>query len=179
MRALVKAESAPGLVLQDVPKPELGAEDVLINAPLEREMARVGFVYTGSAFIEVPVEEEWDPDNPPDPDVPPELEEVYAPTVLGQLISVCHRPFAILDNPLALPYRDGDYFAYFDVLPALARDEPTPVALVFRRPRPWEIDKDVTRMELPPRVEEEPASTDPGDAGGGTKDPDADGGDAR
>ncbi|MDH3668323.1 MAG: L-threonine 3-dehydrogenase [Paracoccaceae bacterium] len=31
MKALVKAESAPGLVMQDVPKPEIGPEDVLIK----------------------------------------------------------------------------------------------------------------------------------------------------
>ena len=31
MKALVKAEAAPGLVLQDVPEPEIGINDVLVK----------------------------------------------------------------------------------------------------------------------------------------------------
>ncbi len=130
---------------------DIRAEDVIINAPLEKEMARSGFVFTGSTFIE-------------DPEVEPEegkiAPEVFAPTVLGQLIALSHRPYAILDNPMALPYRDGDYFAYTEMLPLLSRDEPTPVALVFRRPRPGEIDPKATRMELPP-LEEKPSAGSP------------------
>ena len=37
MRALVKAKSAPGLWLQDVPKPEPGPDDVLIKRLSEND----------------------------------------------------------------------------------------------------------------------------------------------
>lgn len=120
---------------------DIRAEDLLINAPLEREMARVGFVFTGSSFVE---------DFEATPEEGKPLPEVYAPRVLGELVAISHRPYAILDHPLELPYRDGDYFAYSDVLPKLDPELPTPVALVFRRPRPGEIDLGITRMELPP-----------------------------
>ena len=131
---------------------DVRAEDVIINGPMETEMARCGFVFTGSQFIEDLEAEVAEGEKPP---------EVYAPRVLGQLIALAHRPTAILDNPLALPFRDGDYYAYGDVLPRLKRDEAVPVTVVIRRPRPGEIDETVTRMELPP-----PPKPDPEPEGG-------------
>ena len=128
---------------------DVRAEDVIINGPMEREMARCGFVFTGSQFIEDLEVEVAEGEKPP---------EVYAPRVLGQLISLAHRPMAILDNPLALPFRDGDYYAYGDVLPRLKRDEAVPVTMVIRRPRPGEIDRSITRMELPPPPKQDPIS---------------------
>jgi hypothetical protein len=132
---------------------DIRAEDVLINAPLEKEMARVGFVFTGSSFVE-------DFDAPREEGQPPP--EVFAPRVLGELVAISHRPYAILDHPLELPYRDGDYFAYADLLPELSRDAPTPVAMVFRKPRPGEIDPTITRMELPPLDPEARGRSTPG-----------------
>ncbi|MHC4936976.1 MAG: YdjY domain-containing protein [Planctomycetota bacterium] len=143
---------------------DVRAEDVVTNGPMERAMAYCGFVYTGSQFIEQEdiirgpgdrEAEDGDGGAPgegtaDEPEGGSEPRQVYAPTILGQLIALSHRPYAILDNPLALPWRDGDYYAYADALPRLRRDEPTPVTLVIRLPRPGEIDPRATRMELPP-----------------------------
>ena len=153
---------------------DVRAEDVVTNGPMELAMARCGFVYTGSQFIPeediIPgpgdrrPEDEEDDENAPGDDDSEKAEagaddekdapkEIYAPRLLGQLIAISHRPYAILDNPLALPFRDGDYYGYPDALPRMRRDEPTPISLVIRLPRPGEIDPTATRMELPPRRE--------------------------
>ena len=84
--------------------------------------------------------------------------DVYAPVVTGQIVSISHRPLAILDNPLGLPYVDGDYYAYPDALPSFSRDQPPSVTLVFRRPRQGEIDWKAIQMR--PMKETEPASPD-------------------
>lgn len=135
VRLRYSVETKDGTIVRDI-----RAEDVTINGPMEREMARVGFVFTGSTFVE---------DLDAEPDEDGNRPEVFAPRVIGQIIALSHRPYAMLDNPLALPYRDGDYYAYPDALPRLSEDAPTPVALVIRRPRPGEIDTTVTRMALP------------------------------
>jgi hypothetical protein len=125
---------------------DIRAEDAILNGAMEREMERSGFVFTGSQFIEdyrvEPVEGKPAP-------------QEFAPRLIGEIVALSHRPYAILDNPLELPFRDGDYYIYTDVLPLFRRDQPTPVAMVFRRPRPGEIDPRATRMELPaaPRQE--------------------------
>ena len=124
---------------------DIRAEDVILNGPMEWEMARCGFVYTGSSFIE-------DYEEEPTEGVPPSV--VYAPRVRGELIALSHRPYAIFDNPLALPFKDGDYYAYGDVLPSINHDSETLVSLVIRLPRRGEIDPAAVRMELPKRPEE-------------------------
>lgn len=128
---------------------EIRAEDCLLNAPMEQEMARCGFVLTGSRFVEI--------EEPVGDGEEPELvsREEFGARLTGELVSICHRPYAILDNPLALPYIDGDYYAYPGVLPLLRRDQKVPVSLIIRRPKPGEIDFSVTRMELPPRNAQE------------------------
>ncbi len=120
------------------------AENCLINAPMEREMARCGFAYTGSGFMVL--------DPPPGSPEGAEPTEEFMARVTGELISVSHRPWAILDNPLALPYPDGDYFAYGKVLP-WRRDgeEPPTVTVSIRKAKPGEIDPSAKRMELPKR----------------------------
>ena len=137
IRLRYQFQSADGqTVLRD-----LRAEDGIINGPMEYEMARCGFVFTGSTFIEDLTVETAEGETPP---------EIFAPRALGQLIALCHRPYAILDNPLALPYRDGDYYAYSDVFPATTGESPPSVPMVIRKPRSGEIHSQVTRMELPP-----------------------------
>ncbi|MDG1455457.1 MAG: YdjY domain-containing protein [Planctomycetota bacterium] len=128
------------------------AENCIINAPMEKEMARCGFAFTGSGFMKI--------DPPPSaPEGTPPKEEFMA-RVTGELISLSHRPWAILDNPLALPYTDGDYFAYSDVLPKMRRndqrDEPPGVRVILRKARSFEIDASAVRMELP-KLEATPA----------------------
>ncbi len=129
------------------------AENCLINAPMAREMARCGFAFTGSGFemLEPP---------PGAPEGTPAREEFMA-RVTGEIVALCHRPWSILDNPLALPFPDGDYFAYTDVLPAAQRDDPVPVTMLIHRAREAEIDEDALRMELP----------EPDEPGGETSEP--------
>lgn len=119
-------------------------ENCIINAPMEREMARCGFAYTGSGFLVL--------DPPPGAPEGAEPQEEFMARVTGELISLSHRPWAIIDNPLALPYPDGDYFAYGEVLP-MKRDgqDPPPVSVSIRKAKPSEIDPDAVRMELPSR----------------------------
>ncbi|MGE4614927.1 MAG: YdjY domain-containing protein [Planctomycetota bacterium] len=119
------------------------AENCLINAPMEREMARCGFCFTGSSF------EMLDP--PPGAPEGSEPQEHFMSRVTGEIVSLCHRPWAILDNPLALPYPDGDYFAYAEVLPAHRRDDPPQVTMLIRRVATGDVDPDAIRMQLPPR----------------------------
>ncbi len=120
-------------------------ERCIVNAPMEREMVRCGFAFTASGFLVL--------DPPPGAPEGAKPAEEFMARVTGELISLSHRPWAILDNPLALPYPDGDYFAYTDVLPQHRRDDPPPVTLLFRRALPGDIDPGAIRMELPPRGE--------------------------
>lgn len=124
------------------------AENCIINAPMEREMARCGFAFTGSGFLVL--------DPPPGAPEGAVAQEEFMARVTGELISLSHRPWAILDNPLALPYPDGDYFAYGDVLP-WSRDgnEPPTVQITIRKALASEIDPEAVRMELPRRRQEE------------------------
>ncbi|MGB1661391.1 MAG: YdjY domain-containing protein [Planctomycetota bacterium] len=125
------------------------AENCIINAPMEREMVRCGFAYTGSGFLLL--------DPPPGAPEGAEPKDEFMARVTGELISLSHRPWAILDNPLALPYPDGDYFAYGDVLPwKKDGNEPPPVRVSIRKALPGEIDPDAIRMELPRRGSIEP-----------------------
>ncbi len=135
---------------------EMRAEDCILNGPAEETMQRVGWVYFGSRFISEeplgpPLTEKGDalPESQPAREQKPR--KVYAPLLTGQLIALCHRPLAILDNPMGLPYVDGDFYAYAQVLPAVRRDEPTEVTMIFRRPREGEIDMKATHMR-PPKV---------------------------
>lgn len=77
-------------------------------------------------------------------------EMIYAPLVIGQFIALVHRPFAILDNPLQLPYPDPEFGAYGEMLPPFDPDDPTPVTLILRRPKPGEIDPNLKRMSFKP-----------------------------
>ena len=123
------------------------AENCLINAPMEQEMARCGFAFTASGFLVL--------DPPPGAPEGAEPAEEFMARVTGELISLSHRPWAILDNPLALPYPDGDYFAYGDVLPwRRDGDEPPRVTVSIRKAKPGEIDPAAIRMELPKREPE-------------------------
>ena len=125
------------------------AENCIINAPMEREMARCGFAFTGSGFLLL--------DPPPGAPEGAEPQEEFMARVTGELISLSHRPWAILDNPLALPYPDGDYFAYGDVLPwKKDGNEPPGVQVSIRKARPGEIDPEAVRMELPRRKPQHP-----------------------
>ncbi|MFQ5655455.1 MAG: YdjY domain-containing protein [Planctomycetota bacterium] len=152
---------------------EKRAEECLVNGPMDRPMARVGWVFTGSTFLEVeppPLSADAErgtgagagdeAEESPGQESPRPSKMVYAPRLAGQYIALCHRPLAILDNPLALPYVDADYYSAPEVLPPVDYDDPPPVTLVFRRPRAGEIDRAVVRMELPPLGEEEPAGDD-------------------
>ena len=133
---------------------DIRVEDCVLNAPMEREMARCGFLFTGSRFVEIEV-----PAGTGEGEATV-LKEEFGARLTGELVAICHRPYAILDNPLALPYIDGDYYAYPGVLPLLERDVRVPVSLVIRAPNRGEIDRGVTRMELPPRVLEESQQED-------------------
>ncbi|MDE0960588.1 MAG: YdjY domain-containing protein [Planctomycetota bacterium] len=127
-------------------------ENCLINAPMERTMARCGFSFTGSGF-------QW-LDPPPRAPEGAVAEEHFMARVTGEMVALSHRPWAILDNPLALPYPDGDYFAYSDVLPLHRRDDPPEVTMLLRRAVAGDVDPQAIRMELPPRPldrETEPA----------------------
>lgn len=98
----------------------------------------------------------------------PKSEMIYAPLVIGQYIALVHRPFAILDNPLQLPYPDPEYGAYFEVLPPYDPDEPTEVTLIIRRAKPGEIDPEIKRMTIKmPPAEGEGSGTEDGKAGDG------------
>ncbi len=118
-------------------------ENCLINAPMERSMARCGFSFTGSGFQLL--------DPPPGAPEGSVAQEHFMARVTGELVALSHRPWAILDNPLALPYPDGDYFAYSDVLPNHRRDDPPAVTLLLRRAVAGDVDPKAIRMELPPR----------------------------
>lgn len=182
---------------------ERRAEDCILNGLVSDTMERVGWVFTGSMFIEEAIppplpdrsgqSESSDPPtiDPPDggsrggagpePDGPapaaastPKTRTVFAAAETGQYITICHRPWAILDNPLGLPFPDGDYYAYPDMLPRVDRDDPVEVTLVFRRPREGEIDRTITTMRVPPRpahppggLPEEPATPPTPRPGGG------------
>ena len=128
------------------------AERCIINAPMEREMSRCGFAFTASGFLLL--------DAPPGAPEGTEPAEEFMARVTGEVISLCHRPWAILDNPLALPYPDGDYFAYAEVLPGHRRDDPPPVTILFRRAVPGDVDPAAIRMELPARRQEQEVDSD-------------------
>lgn len=150
---------------------ERRAEDCLLNGLVEDTMQRVGWVFTGSEFITLGA-------NPPPggpgggggAGVTPPREagtgeaageepaaQIFGATATGELIAVSHRPLAILDHPLGIPFPDADYYAYPDALPPLDRDNPTRVTLVIRLPRENEIDKSATLMKVPPPPETQPA----------------------
>lgn len=131
------------------------AERCIINAPMEQEMARCGFAFTGSGFLLLD----------PAPGAPPGTEpsEQFMAKVTGEIASLCHRPWAILDNPLALPYPDGDYFAYAEVLPQHRRDDPPPVTVLFRRAVPGDVDPKAVRMAMPARRQESEKDTNSAD----------------
>lgn len=163
------------------------AEECIFNALVEESMEPVGWVFTGSDFIQEPVlpdrrdggaprdatDVEHESPNGESPEsgvkddesggkdeTPPKMREVFGAKVTGQYIAVGHRPFALLDNPLGLPFPDPDYYADPDALPPkVAGEERTPVTLIFRLPRPGEIDKTITHMKVPPppKEKEEPA----------------------
>ena len=150
---------------------ELRAEDCILNTIVEEEMQKVGWVFTGSSFIQKP------PDIPPRDGDPrrlggkgtgklPQPEMVFAPLLTGEFISVCHRPWVLIDNPVAIPFPDAAYHANPLVLPPVDRDEPVLVTMVFRRDKPGEIDRSVVRMKVPP------PETDDDDAGATKKDDD-------
>ena len=143
------------------------AEKCILNALVEEEMERVGWVFTGSRFIE----ENPRLDDPPgggdsdagkkqEPEEEPKM--IFAPLVIGQFIAVCHRPYAILDLPIAIPFVDAYYYANPEVLPPIDHDNPVEVTMVFRRPKPGEIDRSIVRMKIPP-----PPPPDEGDDANG------------
>ncbi|MGE4631763.1 MAG: YdjY domain-containing protein [Planctomycetota bacterium] len=128
------------------------AERCIINAPMAREMSRCGFAFTASGFLML--------DAPPGAPEGTVAAEEFMARVTGEVISLCHRPWAILDNPLALPYPDGDYFAYAEVLPKHRRDDPPAVTVLFRRAVAADVDSSAIRMELPAREKESEADSD-------------------
>lgn len=90
---------------------------------------------------------------------PAKTREVFGAAATGQLIALSHRPFAILDNPLAIPFPDGDYYAYPDMLPNWGPDDgPPSVTVVIRLPKPGEIDPKAYRMRIPPPPKKESAA---------------------
>ena len=77
-------------------------------------------------------------------------------------------PTSAAKLPLGLHYLDGDYYAYPDVLPPMKRDDPTPVTMIFRKPRPGEIDLKITHMRPPKeRPDDESEESMEGDEGDG------------
>ncbi len=122
---------------------ELRVEDAIINQLSGEPMRRVGFVYTGSSFIR-------------DRRAEGEEQEIYAPVRTRQYIALVHRAFAILDNPLELPYPDPEYAARTEVLPNYVPGEPVPVTLTIRHPRRGEIDATVIKMPLKPKRRPQP-----------------------
>ena len=138
------------------------AENCIFNGLVSESMQKVGWVFTGSMFIEeeppLPLIDDDRRDTeakaaPPEKTSPPQ--KTFAPLLTGEFISVCHRPLTILDNPLALPFPDADYYANPEVLPPVKRDEPVPVTVIFRRPLEGEIDKKAVRMKIPPPPKKE------------------------
>ncbi|MGE3166356.1 MAG: YdjY domain-containing protein [Planctomycetota bacterium] len=159
---------------------ERRAEDCLLNGLVDDTMDRVGWVFTGSRFVQDPasfagpggVKPAAPTEPPPGSSDPPadsadsadEAEkprEVFGAAATGELVATCHRPLAILDHPLGIPFPDADYYAYPDVLPPTSRENPTRVTMVFRLPREQEIDRSVTLMRVPPRPDTQPATADP------------------
>ncbi|MFN0060024.1 MAG: YdjY domain-containing protein [Planctomycetota bacterium] len=157
---------------------EKRAEDCIVNLLAGTSMERTGWVYTGSLELELdpqrpPVDEprrdareespkDVAPPPLPDSEVAPAKERVYAAAYFGFLISLVHRPFAILDNPVELPYPDPEYGADPEVLPAVDFENPPAVTLTIRRPLPGEIDEKIVRMTITPREPPKGADREPG-----------------
>ena len=150
---------------------EKRAEDCIVNVLVEESMERCGWVFTGARDVEIPPPMQWDDDleegdveegedqagEKSDGDAeadeakePPKPKIVFGPTVTGELISMVHNPLCLLNNPLELPYDQGDYYADFEVLPSVPRDNPPKVTMIIRLPKKGEIDYGVKRMKVPP-----------------------------
>ncbi|MEM7263653.1 MAG: YdjY domain-containing protein [Planctomycetota bacterium] len=179
---ITNAEGKPEVV-------ERRAEECIINYLAEADMAPVGFVYTGSQFIPKDPLAGGDPNDPAverrlgkpkeesekadDGEPKKKQEMIYAPRELGQFIALTHRPFAILDNPLSLPYPDPEYGANTEVLPKVFRneeedEEPVRVTIVIRRPKKGEIDEKIIHMPFRMREPiDPPKEDDGGDDGAG------------
>lgn len=126
----------------------LRAEDCIINGLAEKPMARTGWVFHGSRFYK---REDGGG-------------EVFLADLEGFLVSVSHRPGAILDNPVGLPYPDGEYHANPEILPVPDFDNPVPVKMIIRRPNKGEIDTSVNLMPVK-KVKERKGKEEPADQG--------------
>ena len=142
---------------------ERRAEECLLNSLVEESMDSVGWVFTGGGWLDLPHEphhggagrgsgkndsKDWEP------------RSMLGPLLSGHLIAVSHRPFALLDHPLELPFPDGAYSANTENLPNFDPQEPVPVTLVFRRPQEGEVDLEITKMKVPDHPVD-PAAVDP------------------
>ncbi|MCI0652814.1 MAG: YdjY domain-containing protein [Planctomycetes bacterium] len=109
-----------------------------------------------------------------------EMVSVFAAKIEGQLFALGHRPPALCNNPLELPYPDFDYVCYTDALPARRPDDPVPVTAIIRKPKEGEIDLSIRRVrwpEAPPGSGEDrergtPAEDPPKKRGSGAADKD-------
>ena len=126
-------------------------------------MDLVGWVFTGGGWVEIFDEahhenagrgsgkntsKTWQP------------RSVLGPLLSGHLVAVSHRPHALLDHPLELPFPDGAYSANPSALPEFDPEAPVPVTLIFRRPKEGEIDHTITKMKVPDHPVD-PESVDP------------------
>ena len=142
---------------------ERRAEECLLNSLVEEAMDPVGWVFTGGGWVDTPAEphhreagrgsgkntsKDWQP------------QSVLGPLLSGHIIAVSHRPHALLDHPLELPFPDGAYSANTTQLPQFDPERPVPVTLVFRRPREGEIDLTIEKMKVPDHPVD-PDSVDP------------------
>jgi len=112
------------------------AEDLIINRITQKPMPRVGFVYTGSTFYEVPKK---------GPDGKWIKVDVYAALATGIMGAIYHHPAAILDNPLLWGADDTIWFARYDELPPRF----TKASITIRRPSSGDLVPVPKELTLP------------------------------
>ena len=85
------------------------AEELIWNRRTDAPMKKVGWTFTGSRFLKVPIYTLDKED--------PEEREVFMASETGTLVTTYHDPDSILDNPLAMGGDDTIWYANDKLLP--------------------------------------------------------------
>ncbi|MBL4845222.1 MAG: hypothetical protein JKY65_06840 [Planctomycetes bacterium] len=132
-------------------------EDLIFDQRKQRSMPRVGWVFTGSQMVKVPVAPDWE-----------KLKEVYAASYEGNIVATYHHPFVILDTPLIEGGDDTVYVPFSSRVPKKG----TPVTVHIRIVEEEEAKELRAAQKSPSKRKPAPAKpveTKPGDKpSGGT-----------
>ncbi|MCZ6688534.1 MAG: YdjY domain-containing protein [Planctomycetota bacterium] len=133
---------------QDGMKKRYRAEKLIWDRSTNKPMENVGWVFTGSRFLKVPIyvadQEE------------PEEREVFMATEKGSLVTTYHDPDSILDNPLEMGGDDTVYYANDRLLPPRG----TPIQFIIQAEKAAQkgsdpVNDDAKKSAPPPKKGEE------------------------